>query len=406
MEYTEEEKDNFIIVIDYYDSYCKENSLTSDEYSLDDFINDGEYKGSGVHLTTNEKIQIIKYYNSSHSSPSHSSSSHSSSSHSSSSQPFILSTHTLLLNCCHGQLPVVNERNHKMVLDYIYNPIQTLNRLIEGAQICITSHHRNDDISIMQQLKEKNWDSLNSVNIQEAKKIIQNINGYKTKTIRPKEHEYYYDYLARNNQFHNTLQFITNTIDEKIINKIWMVETRKEKQNPSGIYFVNKTTFIVPKMNKPYVKSDFIEYFNYETNQITYTIFDNILTCPIFKQYNNYCFEYKVPQQKSWKYNIHSNTFEYEDMISTTNAYALYNYLANIPNVSMIDTSCESHELNEEVNKLKELRDSYRKLGPRVGKKLVKQITKKIYRLEHKLRSKARGKHKKKNTRKRNTRKK
>ena len=89
-------------------------------------------------------------------------------------------------------------------------------------------------------------------------------------------------------------------------------------------------------------------------------------------------------------------------MISETNAFTLYNFLANIDNVNMIDNSCEIHDLNEEVNKLKALRDSYRKLGPRVGKKLVKQITKKIYRMEDKLRTTARGKHKKRNTKKRN----
>jgi hypothetical protein len=50
---------------------------------------------------------------------------------------------------------------------------------------------------------------------------------------------------------------------------------------------------------------------------------------------------------------------------------------------------------NKEVNKLKQQRDNYRKLGTNVGKKLVKKMTKKIYRIDQQLRSKARGKTKK-----------
>ena len=327
-------------------------------------------------------------------SPSSKSSSKSTSTHN------INSTHTLLLNCCHGMLEIENINKYNKTLKYFNNPIQTLNRLIEGAQMCITSHYPTDTVNIMKELNKKHWNSLNSENIQEAKRIIENVKGYIEETIKPAGDKYYYGYLARKNQLHNRLQFITNTINEKIVNKTWAIDTSIKIKSPNGIYFVNKTTFIVPKMNKPYVQGGFDEHFNYETKQITYTSFDNILTCPIYKQYNNYCFEYKVSEQKSWEYNVNSNTFVYGDMIYKTTAFALYNYLQNIPNVSMIDTSCESHELFGDVNKLKAQRDSYRKLGPRLGKKLVKKMTKKIYRIEQKLMSKARGKTKNKKTKK------
>lgn len=342
---------------------------------------------------TNKFIKYLKDEGELSDNESSKSSSSSRSSSKSSSISNTNSTHTLLFNCCHGMLETENINKYNKALKNFNNPIQSLNRLIEGAQMCITSHYSTDDVNIMKNLKEKKWDSLNSENIQEAKEIVENVKGYKEKTIRPKEDKSYYNYLFRSTQFHNRLQFVTNTMNEKIINKTWVIEPRKEKKNPNGIYFVNKTTFIVSEMNKPYVKKGYFDdHFNYETKQITYTSFDNILTCPIFKQYNNYCLKYQVPEQKSWEYNVHSNTFEYGDMISKTTAHALYSYLANIPNVSMIDTSCESHELNKDVNKLKKQRDSYRKLGPRVGKKLVKQMTKKIYRMEQQLRSKARGK--------------
>jgi hypothetical protein len=310
------------------------------------------------------------------------------------------SSHTLLLNCCHGSLETTNINKYNKTLSSFNNPIQTLNRLIEGAQMCITSHYPSDSVNIMKELKKKHWDSLNSENIEEAKEIIQDIRGYREKTIKPRGHKNYYDYLFRSTQLHNRLQFISNAMNEKIINKTWAIETSIETKSPSGIYFVNKTTFIVPEIKPNYIQGGFDEHFNYETKQITYTSFDNILTCPIYKQFNNYCLKYKVPEKKSWEYNVHSNTFEYGDMIYETTAYALYHYLANIPNVSMIDTSCESHSLNKEVNKLKQQRDSYRKLGPKLGKKLVKKMTKKIYRIDQQLRSKARGKQRKRNTRK------
>ena len=318
----------------------------------------------------------------------------------SSSSSNINSSHTLLINCCHGALETKSINKYIKSLNYFLNPIQYLNRLIEGAQMCITSHYPNDNVEIMKELNKKHWNSLNSENIQEAKRIIENIDGYREKTIKPQGHNSYYNYLARNNQLHNRLQFITNTINEKIINKIWAIDTAIKPKTPNGIYFINKTTFIVPLMNIPYVSQGFDSHFNYETNQITYISFDNILTCPIYKQFNNYCLKDKIHDKQSWEYNIHSNTFVYGEMIYKTTAYVLYKYLANIPNVSMIDTSCESHDLNKDVNKLKKQRDSYRKLGPRVGKKLVKKITKKLYNFEQQLKTKARGKHKKNISRK------
>jgi hypothetical protein len=249
----------------------------------------------------------------------------------------------------------------------------------------------------MKELNKKHWNSLNSENIQEAKEIIENIEGYREETIKPEGHRNYYDYLARKNQLHNRLQFITNSKNEKIINKIWVIETSLKTKSPNGIYFVSKTTFIVPKINKPYISQGIDSHFNFQTNQITYTSFDNILTCPIYKQFNNYLLKDKIPDKQSWEYNVFNNTFVSGDMIYSTTAFVLYNYLQNIPNVSIIDTSCESHDLYNDINKLKKQRDSYRKLGRNVGKKFVKKTTKKIYRLEQQLRSKARGKKTRKN---------
>ena len=286
------------------------------------------------------------------------------------------SSHTLLLNCCHGTLETTNINKYNKTLTHFFNPIQHLNRLIEGAQMCITSHYANDSVNIMKELNKKHWNSLNSENIQEAKTIIENIEGYREETIKPEGHRNYYDYITRKNQLHNRLQFISNKINEKIINKIWTIETSIKTKSANGIYFVNKTTFIVPLMNKPYISQGFDSHFNFQTNQITYTIFDNILTCPIYKQFNNYSLKDNIPDKQSWEYNIHSNMFVYGDMIYTTTAFALYNYLRNIPNVSMIDTSCESHDLYNDINKLKKQRDSYKKLGRHVGKKLVKKMTK------------------------------
>ena len=301
------------------------------------------------------------------------------------------STHTLLLNCCHGLLETVTIKNNRL-LSHFKNPIQNLNRLIEGAQMCITSHFPMDTVDVMKELKAKNWNTLNSENIIEAKKIVQNIKAYKQIKIKTIDSDLYYAYQARANQLSNTLQYVTNTINEKIINKYWQVSTKKSFKSPSGIYFVNKTIFNVPSMKTPYKQGGFDDHFNYSTNQITYTIFDNILTCPIYKQYNNYLLRINIPEVKSWEYNVHSNTFEYGEMIYQTSAYALYNYLSNIQNVSMIDMSCEVSDNTNKINKLKAQRDSYRKLGPKVGKKLVKKITKKIYREEIKPKSKARGK--------------
>jgi hypothetical protein len=111
MEYTEEEKENFITVIDYYDSYCKENVVSSAEYPFDDFIKDDEYKGSDIDLTANEKIRIIKYYNSSHSSSPSSSESSRSSSLSISS----LSTHTLF-----EIVPIRQQHSHLYCVQFIF----------------------------------------------------------------------------------------------------------------------------------------------------------------------------------------------------------------------------------------------------------------------------------------------
>ena len=318
------------------------------------------------------------------------------------------STSTLLLNCCHGRLPVIEKGKYNKELEYINNPVQILNRLIQGAQLCPTYMDDNDIIFFMNELKKTNWNSLNHENIQKVKKLIENMNEYQNPDIilsSPSE-EYYYDELKRKNQFHNNLQFMINTINEKIINKTWSIEEQSSSKEKKimGIYFINETTFIVPSIDTAYLNnlSNSITHFNFQTNQITYPRFYNILTCPIYKQYNYYHSEFDIPLKKDWNYDSNTNKYSYVNMISETNAFTLYNYLSNISNVSMIDNSCEIHDLNEEVNKLKALRDSYRKLGPRVGKKLVKQITKKIYRLEDNLRSKARGKHKKRNTKKRN----
>jgi hypothetical protein len=308
------------------------------------------------------------------------------------------STSTLLLNCCHGRLPVIEKGKYNKELEYINNPVQILNRLIQGAQLCPTYMDDNDIIYFMNELKKKDWDSLNHENIQKVKNLIENMNIYKDHQITssPSDYEYYYDELKRQYQFHNNLQYMINTFNEKIINKIWTIEEESSPKEKKimGIYFVNETTFIVPPIDRPYLNnlSNSITHFNYETNQITYSTFYNILMCPIYKQFNYYYSEFDIPLKKDWNYNINTNKYSYVNMISETNAFTLYNYLSNIPNVSMIDNSCEIHELNQEVNKLKKLRDSYRKLGPKVGKKLVKQITKKIYRLEDKLKTKARGK--------------
>jgi hypothetical protein len=103
-----------------------------------------------------------------------------------------------------------------------------------------------------------------------------------------------------------------------------------------------------------------------------------------------------VPVYDDWAYVYGIRDVAMLKMIYETNAYSLYHYLAEIPHVSMIDNSCESHSLYNEVRKLKVLRESYRKLGPKVGKKLVRETTKKIYRMESQLKSKARGKTSKK----------
>jgi hypothetical protein len=295
----------------------------------------------------------------------------------------------------------------------MYNPIQHLHRLIQGAQLCITSMYVSDIIKIIKMLDTKSWDSLNKEKAVEIKKFIADLKSY---FFYRTEHEFDYDYMARKNQIHNTFEFVVNKFNDKILNKQWQINlTPKPESTPhdkvfdmNGIYFVNETTFIVPRMDTPYVNNttDLNRHFNFTTRQITYSKFYNILLCPIYRQYNDYKLKYYFPQgvpmSKDWAYNYNISDLGFYNMISKTTADVLYNFLSNIPNVSMIDNSCESHDLKPEVNKLKELRDKYRELGPRVGKKLVKKMTKKIYRLEAKLRSKARGKHRKKN----NTRKK
>ena len=318
----------------------------------------------------------------------------------SSSSPFSNTSHTLLFNCCHGVLPTSSTNKYNKYLISFKNPIQKLNRLIEGAQMCITSHYVNDKLEIIKELQKKNWNTLNKSNIEQAKEIIENLKGYKSSKLKPKEDTFYYSYIARNNQLHNRLQFITNTVKEEILNKFWNVDSRIDLKSPSGIYFVNKTTFIVPGINYSYMKeTKHCEHFDFETNQITYSKFYNILTCPIYKQYNNYYlqnfFKIKLHNAPSWSYNNYTDSIEYIDMLYETNAYILYHYLINIPNISMIDNSCEVNEHYQEIHKLKKLRDSYRKLGPKIGKKLVEKMTKKIYRLENKLKTKARGKTKK-----------
>jgi hypothetical protein len=504
MEYTEEEEDKFIDVIDYYNKYCKENGLTADDSPFDDFIKDREYQSSGIELTSSEekrlieyydnskpskssrspkssissklskssrspkssrssrssnneefdefienyesycksfglsgddflsfeeyiqsdqykvfgeeltadeKKQIIKYYNSKYSSNSASVSSASSASPISRE-----STHTLLLNCCHGGLNVYYKGQPNVQLAYMYNPIQHLNRLIQGAQLCITSMYVSDFIKIIKMLDTKSWDSLNKEKAVEIKNFIANLKSY---FFYRTEHEFDYDYMTRKNQIHNTFEFVVNKFNDKIINKEWQINlTPQPESTPhdkvfdmNGLYFVNETTFIVPRMDNPYVNNstDLNRHFNFTTRQITYSKLYNILLCPIYRQYNDYKLKYYFPQgvpmSKDWTYNYNISDVGFYNMISKTTADVLYNFLVNIPNVSMIDNSCESHDLKPEVNKLKELRDIYRELGPRVGKKLVKKMTKKIYRLEGKLRSKARGKHRKRSTRKRNTRK-
>ena len=402
--------------IENYDSYCKSFGLTGEDFlSFKEYILSGQYKVFGEELTPDEKKQIIKYYNSKSSSSSISSSASSATSPTPISRE---STHTLLLNCCHGGLNVYYKGQPNVQLAYMFNPIQHLNRLIQGAQLCITSMYVSDIIKIIKMLDTKSWDSLNKEKAVEIKNFIANLKSY---FFYRTEHEFDYDYMARKNQIHNTFEFVVNKFNDKIINKEWAINlTPQPESTPhdkvfdmNGLYFVNETTFIVPRMDNPYVNNttDLTRHFNFTTRQITYSKFYNILLCPIYRQYNDYKLKYYFPQgvpmSKDWSYNYNISDVGFYNMISKTTADVLYNFLSNIPYVSMIDNSCESHDLKSEVNKLKELRDSYRILGPRIGKKLVKKITKKIYRLEGKLRSKARGKHKKKNTKKRkiNTRK-
>ena len=412
-----EEYDEFI---ENYNSYCQSFGLTGDDFlSLEEYIDSGQYKVFGEKLTADEEKQIIKYYNSKFSSHSVSSSISSSSSASSPSSPSPISkdsTHTLLLNCCHGGLNVYYKGQPNVQLAYMFNPIQHLNRLIQGAQLCITSMYVSDIIKIIKMLDTKSWDSLNKEKAVEIKKFIADLKSY---FFYRTEHEFDYDYMARKNQIHNTFEFVVNKFNDKIINKEWQINlTPQPESTPhnkvfdmNGLYFVNETTFIVPRMDNPYVNNptDLNKHFNFTTRQITYPKFYNILLCPIYRQYNDYKLKYYFPQgvpmSKDWMYNYNISDVGFYNMISKTTADVLYNFLTNIPNVSMIDNSCESHDLKPEVNKLKELRDSYRKLGPRVGKKLVKKMTKKIYRLEGKLRSKARGKQRKRKQTKRTTRK-
>jgi hypothetical protein len=102
--------------------------------------------------------------------------------------------------------------------------------------------------------------------------------------------------------------------------------------------------------------------------------------------------------RKDWAYNYEISSMGFYSMISQTNAFTLYHYLASIPNVSMIDNSCESHtyDMNQKLTKLKQLRDSYRDLGPNVGRKLVRKTTREIYRIEGQIKTDARGKQTKK----------
>jgi len=406
-----EEFDEFI---ENYESYCESFGLSGDDFlSFEEYISTGQYKVMGNELTSQEIKRLIKYYNSKSSSPSSSPSSHSSSSSSSSSSTK-LSNHTLLLNCCHGALNVYYKGQPNVELAYMYNPIQHLNRLIQGAQLCITSMYVSDVIKLIKELDTKSFHSLNKENVGEITNMIANLKSYKN---YEREIEGY-DYKTRKNQIHNTLKFMVNKFNDKILNKEWYIHSSPQPESTpidkvddiNGLYFVNETTFIVPRMDKPYINNstDLNRHFNFTTRQITYSKFYNILLCPIYRQYNDYKLKYFYPHGislgKDWAYNINISNIGLYSMISKTTADVLYNFLVNIPNVSMIDNSCESHALNYEVNKLKQLRDSYRKLGPRVGKKLVKKMTKKIYRLEGKLRSKARGKHRKRRTRKRSRR--
>ena len=321
------------------------------------------------------------------------------------------SKYTLLLNCCHGELPVENKKK----LEHIKNPISHLNRLIQGAQLCFTYMDRKDVIDIFSGLTSHSYNTLNDDNIDTVKKIILGLNAVKEHS-NPTTN---IDLLHRKNQFHNTLQFVKTRVNEYILNKEWSINYKpvpkttphNKVEDVNGLYFVCETTFVVP-YDIVYVDNPKYDnsHFNFQTNQITYPAFYNILTCPIFQQYNNWMLDDKyphgVPVYDDWAYVYGIRDVAMLKMIYETNAYSLYHYLSEIPHVSMIDNSCESHSLYNEVRKLKVLRESYRKLGPKVGKKLVRETTKKIYRMESQLKSKARGKKtNKKRKQKRRTRK-
>ena len=385
-------------IIDNYNSYCESFGLTGDNYlSFEEYIESGQYKIMNEELNTKEKKQLIKYYTktSSLSSPTSLSSSISSTSS--------LSTHTLLLNCCHGNLNVYYRGKPYVELAYMYNPIQHLHRLIQGAQLCITSMYVSDVIKLIKELDTKSWDSLNKDNISEITSMIANLKSYKNY----KQETEGYDYKARKHQIHNTLEIVSNKFNDKILNKEWSIhESSQPETTPldkvediNGLYFVSETTFIVPRMDSPYINNstELTSHFNFTTREITYPKFYNILLCPIYRQYNDYKLSYYYPQgiamKRDWAYNYNITNIGYYNMISKTTADVLYNYLVNIPNVSMIDNSCESHVLKSEVNELKELKEKYRKeYGPKLAKKKIKETNKKIYRLTRKISSKARGK--------------
>jgi len=335
------------------------------------------------------------------------------------------SKYTLLLIASHGELIFVNKDKPYRRLEHISNPIKQLNRLIQGAQLCTTYVIPKDLLQIIKELRKHNYDTLNKDNIDEVERIMRNIEykhieSYDIDSSAPRD-EYFYSFKQRNTQFHNIFQFVKTSKGEKILNKEWTILPHltlpatepflhTADSDTNGIFFVCETTFIVPTIKKLYKNNgvDNYSHFDFNINQITYPAFYNIFMCPIFKQYNDFMLKHLKhgkTTSKDWAYYYGIRNIVSTKMIYLTNAYSLYNYLSNIPNVSIIDNSCESHNLDKELNNLKKLRDSYRKLGPRVGKKLVRKVTKKINRLFGNQRTKARGKRKtaKRKTTKRKT---
>lgn len=297
----------------------------------------------------------------------------------------IVEESVVLLNLCHGSLPV-NYTRKKTIENFTYKTIMAatnLSRLIKApTSICCVSSDLDQKLylEIVSEMCSTHfvWDD--EFMNQTKERLIEASSDLKSQLIKPipvqtrrtkNEVDQFGDYTQDISKCTNTFEYVKSNMGDTIKNKEWTTDDH------SGIIIMTDVTFQLPYVpsgiltlemldmgniihtntsttKSPYPQEMFMQKIGRIVSikngkcYITYTKNTNVLTCPYFIEYAA-SYYYGKENMEKYLSVYYSITFNRTKLVTPIiiNANMLYNYFQHIPLIHHIDMSCEAIALRD-----------------------------------------------------------